>query len=499
MRMIKKRKFVLAIAAALLVTTSVSACSGQEKSEVEEGKKAISEMQPELSKRKEAINTSQTTVGSGFDSPESAVTAYLEGLRDGDFNRMRDTFAENINTDDIRRQYTMLCGLNIDAEGPVPIKGPEDAKQFVEKIESHIKAVDFTSMKLIGFIGEEDLIDPNAKQSYEEHKIKVLQSDLGEKMGCCLAVIELEGIKYSLFFEEIEKDGRWFNYQLGGYLARMAGLEWYAVGTVPLDAADDKEIRQFIPDTTKNLLKPKAMTDTGILASARMEAEGFNTPQLAAKAYLDSLAGGKPDKALGTFALESDVDHYNFQFNLERSGGYESGQLFALPVVNNFIRDVNIEKRKIEIEQELITHYMVLALYKGMEDPHQLVKGHEDLSIKLIKLSKNVDLSSMKILGYIIPEQVPEFSELSNYQNMTSKYAEGYGAEGVDNTLIVFELDGTRYCFCAETAQYGTKWFLKQPGGMLSSLLHIDKNYGGIIPAEVLNNPDIDGLILPLN
>lgn len=497
--MIKKRKFALVIAAALLVTTAVSACTGQEMTEVEEGKKVISEMQPELSKRKEAINTSQTTVQAGFDSPESAVTAYLEGLRDGDFNRMRDTFAENINTDDIRRQYTILCGFNLDGEDPVSIKSHEDAKQFVEKIESHIKAVDFASMRLMGFITQDDLIDPNAKQSYEEYMIKAAQDNFGEKMVYCVAVIELQGIKYSLFFEVIEKDGRWLNLQLGGYLTRMEGLEWYAVGTVPLEAADDEKIRQFIPDFTKNLLKPEKMSDTGILAPVRIEAEGFDSPQLAAKAYLDNLAGDDPDKALKTFALESYVDHYNFQYALESSGGYETEQLFALPAVNNFIRDINIEKRKTEVEQNLISQYMVLALYKGMENRHQLVKGHEDLSVKLTRLSNNVDLSSMKILGYIIPEKLPEYNELSGYQNMKLKQSKCYGAEDIANTLIVFELDGTRYCFCAETVQYGNKWFVKQPGGLLSSLFHIDINFQGVIPAEGLDNLDINELISPFS
>ncbi len=495
--MIKKRKFALVIAAALLLTTAVSACSGPEKSEVEEGKKVISEIQPELSKRKETIKTSQTTVRAGFDSPENAVIAYLEGLRDGDFNRMRDTFAENINTDDIRRQYSILCGFNLDGEDPVSIKNHEDAKQFVEKIENHIKAVDFASMKLMGFITEDDLIDPNARQSYEEYLVKAAQDNFGEKIVYSVAVIELEGNKYCLFFEVIKKDGRWLNLHLGGYLTQMDGLEWYTVGTVPLEAADDEKIRQFIPDFTKNLLKQE--DNTGILAPVRIEAEGFDSPQLAVKAYLDNLAGGDPNKALKTFALESYVDHYNFQYALESSGGYETEQLFALPAVNNFIRDINIEKRKTEIEQNLITQYMVLALYKGMENRQKLVEGHEDLSVKITRLSNNVDLSSMKILGYIIPEQLPEYNELSGYPNMKSKQSERYGAEDIGNTLIVFELEGTRYCFCAETIQYGDKWFVRQPGGLLSSLFHIDIKFEGMIPAEGLDNLDIDNLILPFN
>nr|WP_314458918.1 hypothetical protein [uncultured Clostridium sp.] len=497
--MIKKRKFALVIAAALLMTTAVSACSRQERSEVEEGKRVISEMQPELSKRKEAFNTSQTTDLAGFDSPESAVTAYLEGLRDGDFNRMRDTFAENINTDDIRRQYTILCGLELDAEGPVSIKNSEDAKQFMEKIESHMKAVDFGSMKLLGFAAQEDLVDADYEQNYQELLKKAAQDNYGEKMVSCVAAIEVGGIKYILIFDVIEKNGRWFNNRLGGVYARMGGLEGYAAGTIPLEADDDEMLIQLIPDFNKNLLKPKEVSDTGIPESVRIEAEGFDSPQLAAKAYLDNLAGSDPDKALKTFALESYVDHYNFQAALESSGGYDTEQLFALPAVNNFIRDINIEKRKTEIEQNLISHYMVLALYKGMENRHQLVKGHEDLPVKLSRLSNNVDLSSMNILGYINPEQLPEFNELTGYQNIKSKQSERYGAEDIENTMIVFELDGTRYCFCAETVQYGTRWFVKQPGGLLSSLFHIDINFEGMIPVKGLDNLDIDKLILPFS
>lgn len=255
--MIKRGKFVFAVAAAFLVSGFVCACSAQESSELLEGKKVISQMQFKLPLQEGFINISPATAQTGFDSPESAVKGYLTGLRESNLKYMTDTFSENLDTDDIMRQYAILCGLGLD-EGPERLKNTAEVKAFVDNLESSIKAVDLNSVKLMGFVDPGDLDDAYTNQKHQENLIRIAKRYGGDKMVSCVAAIEVDGRKFFLIFDVIRKDGRWFNHQLGGIFANMSGMERKDVGTLSLETADEQILNQLVPDFSKNLLEAEA-------------------------------------------------------------------------------------------------------------------------------------------------------------------------------------------------------------------------------------------------
>ncbi|WP_277408745.1 hypothetical protein [Lacrimispora xylanisolvens] len=74
-----------------------------------------------------------------------------------------------------------------------------------------------------------------------------------------------------------------------------------------------------------------------------------------------------------------------------------------------------------------------------------------------------------------------------------------YGADDTESIAAVFELNGTRYIICIDTVKYEDRWYIRELGGELSSLLDFDYRYAGIMRADYLNNPDIDSLISPLS
>lgn len=497
--MMKREKFVLAVAAAFLVSGSLCACSAQKSSELLEGKKVISQMQAKLPLQEGFTNTSQTTAQPGFDSPESAVKGYLTGLRESNLKCMADSFSENMDTDDIMRQFAILCGLGLE-DVPVRLKNTAEVKAFVDNLESGIKAVDLNSVKLVGFVDPGDLDDAYTNEKHQENLIRIAKRYGGDKMVSCVAAIEVDGRKYFLIFDVIRKDGRWFNHQLGGIFANMSGMEITEVGTLSLETADEQILKQLVPDFSKNLLEAEA--EHGALGSAAINEEtgGFDSSQMAVRRYLEYLAANEQDKMIGTFAVESYVDHFDFRTRLESSGAYIfMQQEFNFPAVTDFTRDLNIESRKNDIRWNLLEQYTALCVFSEI-DTADLVQAEElDVSIGLSELPKRLNTSSIKILGYISPEKMSESYGSNDFQNIKLRRMKAYGADDTESIAAVFELNGTRYIICIDTVKYEDRWYIRELGGDLYLLLGLDYRYAGILPADYLNNPDIDSLISPLS
>ena len=497
--MMKRGKFVLAVAAAFLVSGSLCACSAQESSELIEGKKVISQMHSKLPLQEGFTNTSQTTAQPGFDSPESAVKGYLTGLRESNLKCMADSFSENMDTDDIMRQFAILCGLGLE-DVPVRLKNTAEVKAFVDNLESGIKAVDLKSVKLVGFVDPGDLDDAYTNEKHQENLIRIAKRYGGDKMVSCVAAIEVDGRKFFLIFDVIRKDGRWFNHQLGGIFANMSGMERTEVGTLSLETADEQILKQLVPDFSKNLLEAEA--GHGALGSAAINEEtgGFDSSQMAVRRYLEYLAANEQDKMIGTFAVESYVDHFDFRTRLESSGAYIfMQQEFNFPAVTDFTRDLNIESRKNDIRWNLLEQYTALCVFSEI-DTADLVQAEElDVSFGLSELPKRLNTSSIKILGYISPEKMSESYGSNDFQNIKLRRMKAYGADDTESIAAVFELNGTRYIICIDTVKYEDRWYIRELGGELSSLLDFDYRYAGIMRADYLNNPDIDSLISPLS
>ena len=497
--MMKRGKFVLAVAAAFLVSGSLCACSAQESSELIEGKKVISQMHSKLPLQEGFTKTSQTTAQPGFDSPESAVKGYLTGLRESNLKCMADSFSENMDTDDIMRQFAILCGLGLE-DVPVRLKNTAEVKAFVDNLESGIKAVDLKSVKLVGFVDPGDLDDAYTNEKHQENLIRIAKRYGGDKMVSCVAAIEVNGKKFFLIFDVIRKDGRWFNHQLGGIFANMSGMERKEAGTLSLETADEQILKQLVPDFSKNLLEAEA--GHGALGSAAINEEtgGFDSSQMAVRRYLEYLAANEQDKMIGTFAVESYVDHFDFRTRLESSGAYIfMQQEFNFPAVTDFTRDLNIESRKNDIRWNLLEQYTALCVFSEI-DTADLVQAEElDVSIGLSELPKRLNTSSIKILGYISPEKMSESYGSNDFQNIKLRRMKAYGADDTESIAAVFELNGTRYIICIDTVKYEDRWYIRELGGELSSLLDFDYRYAGIMRADYLNNPDIDSLISPLS
>ncbi|WP_124065463.1 hypothetical protein [Clostridium sp. E02] len=494
MEIILKYKHILVITAILLMWTCISACSSQESSKPQTEQQRASERLPVLSGA--AVSTKAAPVG--FDSAESAVKAYLLGLKASDFKRMADTFSAENNVDDILCQYTILCGMDLNPNDCITLKDSENIKQFLEKLKGQMEAVDFGSMKLLGFIPPDSLSDAYSTDAHQNNMVKMAEKYGGENIESCVAAIELGKKKYILFFDVLERDGQWFNLQLGGILANMTGVERGIVGTIPLDTEDEKTLKKLMPDLSQNLFElGTEEINVEEPSTFIVESEGFDSPQEAAKAYLGGLKSNDIDQMISAFSVESYVDHYNLQASLEYVQGYFfMQQELNLPVVNDFSRDLNIQSRKKYIIKDIIKQYA--ALFAISRTDLSDANGMEEDYISTISAElPEFDLSSMKILGYLPPESLSEVYGSERSLDIRTRRAKVCGANRMESCVVVFELKGERYCFCTDAVEYKDKWYIKQLGGQISTLLTIPVNLVGIMPVSELDKPEIELLIIP--
>lgn len=507
MKIIQKSKRILVIIEALLMLVYISACSFQEESEPQTEHRETFEIQSDMSEVVEStgLQTAQTTEPDGFASAESAVKAYLDGLKASDFKRMADTFAEENYLDDILRQYTVLCQLELSPGGYIQLKEDGDVKQFMEKLTGQMKAVDLGTMKLQGFIPPESLEDTYGSETHQKNMVKRAEKYGGDNMESCVAVIELGDNKYILLFDVIEFDGRWFNLELGGFLTNMADIDREMAGTALLDQEGWQVVKQLIVDSSKDLLesgteRPDAKEPTEII----FESEGFDSPQKAAKAYLEGFKANELDQMISTFSIESYVDHYDLQSSLESVHGYAfMHQEFNLPAVNDFSRGFNIQSRKKQIVQDIAKQSSAVCIINEGYFRKSTLLDDEDISDEnissvLIELLNQLDLKSMKILGYIPPEVLSEVYGSEGFLDTKARQTKVCGADSLEGCVVVFELEGNKYCFCFDAVQYKDKWYIRQLGGEISSLLGISTNFIGIMPVEALEKPEAEKLIVPI-
>ncbi|WP_349947730.1 hypothetical protein ABFV83_04385 [Lacrimispora sp. BS-2] len=505
MKKTQKCKRILAIIAAFMMLSCISACSSQETSKPQTEHQEVSGIQSELPETPETPKAGQAAEPVGFDSPQNAVKAYLEGLKSSDFKRMADTFAEEMYLDDILRQYTVLCQLELNPDSSIQLKEEGDAKQFMKKLTGQIKAVDLESMKLLGFMPSEMYPDIYNSETNKKNMVKRAEKFGGDNIESCAALIGLGKNKYVLFFEVIEIDNQWYNLELGGLLANMADVDREAAGTALLDKERGQVFKKLITDSSKDLFQsgtevPVAEESTEII----FESEGFDSPQLAAKAYLEGFKAHELDKMLSAFSIESYVDHYDLQASLENVHAYVfMHQEFNLPAVNDFSRGFNIQSRKEEIIRDTVKQYAAVCITnEGYFKNSTLLEDEdisdENISSKLKELLNQLDLSSMKILGYIPPEELSETYGSDGRLDITAQQIKICGADNVESGVAIFELEGNKYCFCFDAVQYKDKWYIRRLGGSISTLLDIPSDFAGITPIDALEKPEAEKLIIPI-
>ena len=234
---------------------------------------------------------------------------------------------------------------------------------------------------------------------------------------------------------------------------------------------------------------------TGVFASdskseKTIQGPGYATPEAAAKAYLIGLRDQNLDEMVSTFAVESYVDNYDFEVQLERINYYDPRtSALILPNVDEYARKLNISNHKNSIEEEIRSQFMSYNVSDEtndwntteLNDPDKI----KDFVTKFEQDTKSYVFKDLVITGTIPPEDLTDdyMSEL-NQKNMLldiKKYGVTSGND-VTDVAITFKADGKTWIFCPQLVRYDNRWYLLSTTGNLAIILGYSWRTGGIAP-----------------
>ena len=429
---------------------------------------------------------------SGFDTPEEAVKAYLAGLRDNDLEQMADTFWDESEADNISRQYAILCGIDlipeISSDKYLIIKESQDIQKLMNKLEQQIKTTDFSDMELRGFIPLEKLTDIYRSEPYQKNLAALAKKNGGNQLDTRMAVIRINKDSFSLLFDIIQYEDKWYIFKIGGMLSHILGLDIEMAGTLRLDTEDEKIIKDIINNTSEELPKWKETA-----TRPKTESEGFATPQQAAIAFLDGLKAQDWEQMLGTFSVESYAEHYDLQAYTEYTQTYVyMKQDVSLPAVNEFVKAIVIRDRKKKVEKS------IRQQGKGLYFSSKYTKGQapmqEDTFHEWEDITEKMALESINVLGVITDDAVDKLVGADIIEkmrdNLAPQKAALLGTDQIKDCIIVYECEGESYLLFMETASYDGKWYNNEIGNGIATALGIPIEYVGAAPIELIGNEE---------
>lgn len=248
----------------------------------------------------DATNTEQ----SGFDSPEAAMVAYVEGLRDDDFNRMLSAFAVEtyvkyfdleaflerlrmhqfrhtplpegnsltvamnieLRRGDVFRQirgqylvFTLLDQMEDTNEWIEEFREPIEeggAADFIRELDEIINAPEFHTIEILGFISREDdeMYTSERNQENLARRAKTLGAD---QVMSRTIVFEMSGDIYFIVADVVNYGDRWYILEMGGNFSSLMGLQPRMHGLIFLpDSADvpPEVLEMFYEELWENLI-----------------------------------------------------------------------------------------------------------------------------------------------------------------------------------------------------------------------------------------------------
>lgn len=216
-------------------------------------------------------------VPTGFATPEDAMVAYLEGLRDGDLGRMTGAFAIEayianhdyeamierlgvymfnsdpripnanelvtaLNVENRRGQITMgiimqymsLAYPEFDALVPHPMSEEEGgAAAFTRRLNDNLNSLDLSSLEILGFIPPGSLSDLYDTEQNQENLARRADIAGADQITGSAAVFVLDGKQYLLLTDLVQYGEHWYLYGLGGHIGALLGLSVETQGIAP--------------------------------------------------------------------------------------------------------------------------------------------------------------------------------------------------------------------------------------------------------------------------
>lgn len=270
-----------------------------------------------------------------------------------------------------------------------------------------------------------------------------------------------------------------------GVLLSAVVFRTLGLNKVNNNKADDINTTYVEAEDDSNSQKPKFAISEGSDDIYKIEGEGFSTPEEAVIAYLEAFRAGDVDKMLATFAVETYVENFDFNYMLENTGSYNfSNEEQVVPTSNEFTKEINCFRRSSLLTQEMFMQYLYVTNFENNCQAYKEVipimseKIYSDEENEWLERFNSPKassvLNSIQICNFLSAEELKErfyFTSFArNYDAIlthgnASKKQSRYRMDEIEELCIEISVDNKRYMVCMELYRYGKKWYNGNFGG----------------------------------
>ena len=232
-------------------------------------------------------------------------------------------------------------------------------------------------------------------------------------------------------------------------------------------------------------------------AKTQKEGPGTDSPEAAAKAFAEAYGAKDIDSLYTACALESYVEHYDLEKNIERMQCltpvmmYLYGKSEGTAALNERIREMNLTKSFYYLYETPIWSHRddqerrSMAIKLGemeMEELTGLVKGVDELGSVMVNDVESVS----EFCKETEQDALMKSFSADGVKKQQAELEKVYGGE-IEDLVVSMDIDGDHYYLCLQTISYdGDRWYVLNTHGTLASMLGLSIDSGGLVPAPDL-------------
>lgn len=250
-----------------------------------------------------------------------------------------------------------------------------------------------------------------------------------------------------------------------------------AVGLCIGAEADEAEAVNYDSATEDFLTEDEAL---------RYEGEGYASPEEAVSAYLEAFRDKDIKRMLSTFAIETLMDHFQFDTYIERMSMFNP-LFYYLPGDSEYTKAVNIESRRAHLA--IYIGYAYGSLYAPDYDwsKTEALKGRTAQEFVDDYFRDEDFMDKIELTGeFIDPVQASPHYAGESIQRSIAIQSKEYEPDEIQDRIAVLKIDGVEYIQCMSTIRYGDKWYNLNLSGYIGNVLGLYATRGGLAPREMI-------------
>ncbi len=241
------------------------------------------------------------------------------------------------------------------------------------------------------------------------------------------------------------------------------------------------------------------------LCAQTFEGKGFESPEKAAKEYLNAMKKCDYDEIIKCYSIETFVENYNIDQYIKRLNCAPLTMKMIYPE-DTFLKQTG----KYEVLDSIIRmiKFQVWNLNENNFFKNAETVVVEDSSQNLINqvfpLEARKKLSSINfkevvsVDSFLIYLRTGDFSsDVSDYEEEIDIYEQGinqyhekmkliYGCKNIQDVIVKFSIHGKEYYFITETIEYENGWYISPNQGIIANLIGMAASSGCIVSADEL-------------